>query len=270
MKFTEKLALACRGNRSLLCVGLDPDPAQMPGAGVLEFNKAIIDATKDLVCAYKPNFAFYEALGKQGITILEETIAAIPRNVPIIGDAKRGDIGNTAKAYAKSLFEVFNVDAATVSPYLGGDSIEPFLEYADKGIFLLCRTSNPGAADLQDLRLESGRTLYEEVALKARAWNTRGNIGLVAGATHPEELGRIRALCPDMPLLVPGVGAQGGELKKVLRFGLDADRTRTIINVSRQVLYAWKGSGNGADFAAAARRAAEGLRDQINGAAGPA
>jgi orotidine-5'-phosphate decarboxylase len=262
MKFTEKLAKACRKNASLLCVGLDPDPALMPtGLTTAMFNKGIIEATKDLVCAYKPNFAFYEAAGRAGMAALEETIAAIPSDIPIIGDAKRGDIGNTAKAYAKALFEVLGVDAATVNPYLGGDSIEPFTSYADKGVFLLCRTSNPGAADFQDLKSADGRTLYETVALKARSWNTRGNIGLVAGATYPEELGRIRTLCPDMPLLIPGVGSQGGDLEQVLLHGLDAERNKTIINVSRQVLYAGKGPG----YAEAARKAAQHLRDQING-----
>jgi len=264
MDFIEKLAAAARKHRSLLCVGLDPDPALMPERlGVFEFNKAIIDATADLVCAYKPNIAFYEALGTDGLGALQQTRDYIAGDIPVIIDAKRGDIGNTAKAYAKSLFENFGFDAATVSPYLGLDSLEPFIQYRDRGVFIICRTSNPGAADFQSLSCEvDGRRLplYQVVAEKVDRWNTRGNLGLVVGATYPEELQAIRRSYPGMPLLIPGVGAQGGELSKVVSWGVDARRERTIINASRQVLYASKGK----DFAAAARKAAEALRDQIN------
>jgi orotidine-5'-phosphate decarboxylase len=264
VNFIEKLAKAIQKNHSLLCVGLDPDLALMPDkTGILEFNKAIIEATADLVCAYKPNIAFYEALGIEGLEALKRTRDHIPDDIPVIGDAKRGDIGNTAKAYAKGLFEYFNFDAATVNPYMGYDSVAPFIEYQNKGIFVLCRTSNAGAVDFQSLPCEvngSRQLLFEVVARKVSQWNTHGNLGLVVGATYPEELKMIRQGFPDMPFLIPGVGAQGGELSKVVSYGIDAGRERTIINSSRQILYAAKGQ----DFAEAARRAAMELREQIN------
>ncbi len=260
MKFTDKLLKASRKNNSWLCIGLDPDPELMPRVDVLQFNKAIIDATSDLVCAYKPNLAFYEALGVEGLAVLEKTIECVPRDIPVIGDAKRGDIGNTAKAYAKALFSVLGFDAATVNPYLGFDSIEPFIDYQDNGVFIVCRTSNKGGTDFQDL-LTHGSPLYEAVARKAKEWNVHGNIGLVVGATYPEELQRVRAICPEMPLLIPGVGAQGGDLASAVRYGVDAHGDRAIINVSRQILYASKGK----DFAQAARNVAERIHNQING-----
>ena len=212
MNFTDKLLNISRKNKSLLCVGLDPSPELMPRVSIVEFNKAIITATSDLVCAYKPNLAFYEALGVEGLTILEKTVEYIPADIPIIGDAKRGDIGNTAKAYAKALFSTFGFDAATVNPYLGFDSLEPFISYHDKGVFILCRTSNKGASDFQDLPCVSGPPLYEVVAQKAKQWNAYGNVGLVVGATYPEELKKVRSICPGMCLLIPGIGAQGGDL----------------------------------------------------------
>lgn len=264
MNFIEKLAKAVQKNKSLLCVGLDPDLALMPeGVDIFEFNKAIIDATGDLVCAYKPNFAFYEALGSEGIDALKRTADYIPEDIPVIGDAKRGDIGNTAKAYARSIFSYFDFDAATVNPYLGFDSVEPFIQYREKGVFVLCRTSNAGAADFQALRCEvdgNHQLLFEVVAEKVSRWNTYGNLGLVIGATYPEELKLIRQRLPDMPLLIPGIGAQGGELSRVVSCGVDAGREKTIINSSRQILYASRGN----DFAQAARLAAAELRDQIN------
>ena len=260
MKFVDKLLAASRKNKSLLCIGLDPDPALMPRVSISEFNKAIVAATSDLVCAYKPNLAFYEALGIEGLQALQETIDCIPDHIPIIGDGKRGDIGNTAKAYARSLFEFFGFDAATVNPYLGFDSIEPFLKYEDRGIFILCRTSNPGAVDFQNVSGAEGRPLYELVARKAREWNMRDNIGLVVGATYPQELREIRRLCPDMPLLIPGVGAQGGDLALAVTDGVDAHREKAIINVSRQVLYA----SSDKDFAEAGWRVARDLRDKMN------
>jgi orotidine-5'-phosphate decarboxylase len=264
MKFTEKLAGAVRRNKSLVCVGLDPDPELMPEKiSVSEFNKAIIDATSDLVCAYKPNLAFYEALGDEGMSTLKATVRHIPNHIPVIADAKRSDIGNTAKAYAKAIFAYLEFDASTVNPYLGFDSIEPFIQYRDKGIFILCRTSNAGAADFQSLRseTESGpRPLFEIVAGKAHEWNKYGNIGLVVGATYPEELKLIRQSYPDMPLLIPGIGAQGGDLALTIRYGIDAQGEKTIINSSRQIIYASQGK----DFAEAARKAALTLRDQIN------
>jgi orotidine-5'-phosphate decarboxylase len=259
MKFTDKLLNASRKNKSWLCIGLDPDPELMPTVDILQFNKAIIEATCDLVCAYKPNLAFYEAVGTEGLTILEKTIKYIPGDTPVIGDAKRGDIGNTAKAYAKALFSVLDFDAATVNPYLGYDSIEPFINYQDKGVFILCRTSNKGATDFQNL-CTNGLPLYEAVAQKAKEWNIHGNIGLVVGATYPEELKKVRSICPEMPLLIPGIGAQGGDLASAVGYGVDARGEKAIINVSRQILYASKEK----NFAQAARNMAEKIRQQIN------
>jgi len=262
--FFDKLERAAQRNGSLLCVGLDPDPAQMPVSDVAAFNRAIIEATAGLVCAYKPNLAFYEALGERGLAALRETLAAIPPDIPVIADGKRNDIGNTAKAYARALFDELGVDAATVNPYLGGDAVEPFLEREEKAAFILCRTSNPGARDLQDLLVSApgggeARPLFEMVAEMARRWNSRGNVGLVVSATYPEELGRVRRLCPEMTFLVPGVGAQGGDVAAVIGNGLDKGGRGLIINVSRQVLYASREK----DFAVAAARAARQLRDEI-------
>jgi orotidine-5'-phosphate decarboxylase len=266
MSFLEELAKAVERNRSLVCVGLDPDPSLMPpGMGVVDFNRAIIEATSDLVCAYKPNLAFYEALGIEGMIALRETVKLIGSEVPVIADAKRSDIGNTAKAYARALFDYYGFDACTVNPYLGSDAVAPFLEYREKGIFVLCRTSNAGAVDFQSLQCETPdgpRQLYEIVAAKASGWNQFGNIGLVVGATYPDELRAVRRSYPSMPFLVPGVGAQGGDLTLTVRNGIDAGRNRTVINSSRQILYASRGK----DFAAAAREAARAMRDQINAA----
>ena len=264
MNFIEKLTSATRKNKSLLCVGLDPDPKLMPSkVGALEFNRAIIDATADLVCAYKLNLAFYEALDDEGLDALKRTIKYIPDDIPVIGDAKRGDIGNTAQAYAKAIFDNLTFDATTVNPYLGFDSVEPFIRYRDKGVFILCRTSNASAVDLQSLRCEaeSGyRPLFEIVALKASQWNIHGNIGLVVGATYPEELRLIRQSYPDMPILIPGIGAQGGDLASAVRYGVNSQGEKAIINSSRQIIYASPEK----DFAEAARQAASELRDQIN------
>jgi len=260
MNFIDKLLNTSRKNQSLLCIGLDPNPQLMPDVDILEFNRAIVDSTHDLVCAYKPNLAFYEALGIEGLIILQKTIEHIPDGIPVIGDAKRGDIGNTAKAYARALFSTFGFDAATGNPYLGFDSLEPFINYEDKGVFILCRTSNRGALDFQDIRCAAGPPLYETVACKAREWNIHGNIGLVVGATYPEELRTIRSICPEMPLLIPGIGAQGGDLALAVSYGVNAQGEKAIINVSRQVLYASRGK----DFARAARDTAEGIRNRIN------
>jgi len=216
-----------------------------------------------LVCASKPNLAFYEALGNEGLDALKRTIKYIPDDIPVIGDAKRGDIGNTAKAYAKAIFVNSGFDATTVNPYLGFDSIEPFIQYRDKGVFILCRTSNAGAVDFQALRCEAEtgyRPLFELVALKAKQWNIHGNIGLVVGATYPEELRLIRQSLPDMPLLIPGIGAQGGDIASAVRYGVDAQGEKAILNSSRQIIYASPEK----DFAQAARRVASALRDQIN------
>lgn len=260
MKFTDKLSVASRKNNSLLCIGLDPDPDLIPGLDLADFLKGIIDATSDLVCAYKPNLAFYEAMGIDGLKLLTKTLEHIPEHIPVIADGKRGDIGNTARAYAKALFVTFGFDAATVNPYLGFDSIEPFIGYTEKGVFVLCRTSNQGALDFQDQPCANGIPLYELVARKAREWNTYGNIGLVMGATYPEELKKVRQLCPDMLFLIPGIGPQGGDLATVVRFGVNARCEGVIIVAARQVLYASPGKG----FAEAARRVAQELRDRIN------
>lgn len=265
MDFLDKLLSASENNRSLLCIGLDPDPERIPAADVLAFNIEIIDATSDLVCAYKPNLAFYEALGVTGLKALERTIAHIPRSIPVIGDAKRGDISSTSRAYARAMFDVLGFDAVTVSPYLGHDSIEPFLDYHDKGVFILCRTSNPGASDFQDLILHNTADarrapLYEQVAWKAQEWNTNNNVGLVVGATYPEQLRRVREICPDLPLLIPGVGTQGGDLELTVKYGTDSRGQKAIISSSRQILYASKGD----DFAQAAQRQALIMRDLIN------
>ena len=263
MNFNEKLTMATQKNEGWLCIGLDPDPELMPGGmGVFKFNKSIINATYDLVCAYKLNLAFYETLD-DGIDILKRTIKYVPRDIPVIGDAKRGDIGNSARAYAKAMFSILKFDAVTVNPYLGFDSVEPFIEYWDKGVFVLCRTSNPGAVDFQSLPLATERRhlpLFEIVALKAAQWNKQGNVGLVVGATYPEELKLIRESHPDILILVPGIGAQGGDLGLAVRHGANARGHRAIFTSSRQIIYASKGK----DFAPAARQIALSLRDEIN------
>jgi orotidine-5'-phosphate decarboxylase len=267
MTFLDSLLAAGGRNRSLLCVGLDPDARRIPAPlrdapdPIYAFCMAIVEATADLVCAFKPNIAFFEARGPAGVETLRRLIAAMPRDVPIILDAKRGDIASTAAAYAEAVFERLGADAVTLSPYLGGDSLAPFLSYADKGCIILCKTSNPGSGDLQDLALASGGPLYLEVARRARDdWNAAGNVGLVVGATYPEVLAEVRALCPTLPLLIPGVGAQGGAIGGAARAAVDARGERAIVNVSRGVLYASDGAG----FAEAARHEALRLRDEIN------
>jgi orotidine-5'-phosphate decarboxylase len=261
--FLDKLEKACQANRSLLCVGLDPDPSRMPTTDVYEFNRAIVDATADLVCAYKPNLAFYEALGLDGLKALERTlehIRGVSTNVLIIGDAKRGDIDSVSAAYATALFDRWGFDATTVNAYGGGDSIEPFLSYGDRGVFVWCRSSNPGAADFQDLEDQGGRPLYQQMAQTYQSWNQKSNLGLVAGATYPKELKTLRELCPKMPFLIPGVGAQSGDLRLAVLFGMDAEGRGAIINSSRGVLYA----SDGPNFAQAARDKAESLKVAIN------
>lgn len=256
--FQQKLRETSLANRSLLCVGLDPDPEQMPIEEIVAFNREIIEATKDLVCAYKPNIAFYEALGAQGYAALAETVKMVPSGIPVLGDAKRGDVPNTAAAYARAMYDVWGFDAVTVNPYLGFDSVEPFLR-PGKTAFLICRTSNPGAGDFQDLRM-GDEPLYEAVAREAAARSIDGNLGLVVGATYPEEARAIRKLAPDLSILVPGLGPQGGELEAAVAASLDRRGTGGLFNASRQVLYASSGS----DFAEAARRVATELRDAIN------
>jgi orotidine-5'-phosphate decarboxylase len=258
--FFEKLRAASRKNKSFLCVGLDPDPERLPHPHVPSFLQDIIAATKDQVCAYKPNIAFFEAMGIGGMQILLESLYSVPKEIPIIIDAKRGDIGNTARFYAEALFEVYNFDAATVNAWGGRDAVEPFAEYEDRGVFIWCRSSNDGAADLQDLRLEGGRAVYEELAERARSWNERGNIGLVAGGTWPEQVERVREICPDMTILVPGIGAQEGDLEAAVQAAMDNEGENFIINVSRAVIYAAAGD----NYAEAARTEAQKLRGRIN------
>ncbi len=264
--FVERIQRACGSRRSLVCVGLDPDPALIPVSDVFEFNRAIIDATAGAACAYKPNLAFYEALGPAGLTSLEQTVAHIRKaaaDALIIGDAKRGDIGPSARAYAKAMFEVWGFDAVTVNAWGGSDSVEPFLEDESRGVFVWCRGSNPGSGDFQDLETsESGMAMpvYERMARACSGWNSRGNVGLVVGATVPEQLAAVRETCPGMPLLVPGVGAQGGDLEAAVRAGADDAGRLALINSSRGIIYA----SRDADFAAAAGQAAQNLRDAIN------
>jgi orotidine-5'-phosphate decarboxylase len=289
----ERLRARWQNAGTFLCVGLDSDfdrlpppvqrnhttmlgleddrqGAQIEGA-LVTFNEAIIDATADLVCAFKPNSAFYEAYGPPGLRALVRTIAYIHARypeVPVILDAKRGDIGSTSRAYARAAFDAFSADAVTLHPYLGHKALAPFLERADRLAFILCRTSNPGADELQELRVQAADStpgagsgpLYLTVAQQvASEWNVHGNCGLVVGATYPEELRRVRAQVGGMPILVPGVGAQGGDLEATVRAGMDADGQGLIISVSRAVIYA----SDGLDFAAAARREAQRLWREI-------
>lgn len=268
--FKEKLNSAGSLQNSFVCVGLDPDPARMAVPDILEFNRTIIDATADVVCAFKPQLAFYEAFGIPGLQALEGTIAHIRRVAPhaiILGDAKRGDIGSTATAYAKAMFEVWGFDATTVNVYQGFDAVEPFLKYRDRGVFVLCRSSNPSARDIQDLPVQVGGTtmpVYRRVAERSEAWNTAGNVGLVIGATYPEELEELRKEHPTLPLLIPGVGAQGGDVVAATMYGLDKDGGGMLISSSRDILYA---SSDPKTYGEAARGAAIKLRDQINAAA---
>ena len=266
-QFIEQLQRAWDSNDSLVCVGLDPEIERFPAqfaeqpSPIFQFNKAIIDATADLVCAYKPQFAHYAAYEAEDQ--LERTIDYIHRSypgIPVILDSKRGDVGNTAERYAIEAFERYHADAVTVSPYLGGDSMEPFLKYEDKGVIILCRTSNPGAGDLQDLEI-GGRRLFHVVAdLAARRWNTRGNCMLVVGATYPRELAEVREIVGNMPFLVPGVGAQGGDVAQAVQSGQTAAGAGLVVSSSRGILYA----SSGENFASAAREATVKLRDQIN------
>jgi orotidine-5'-phosphate decarboxylase len=272
MNFIASLRHIWARNNSLVCVGLDPEPAKFPAHlredadAVFTFCRAIVDATADLVCAFKPQIAHFAALRAEDT--LERLIAHIHDKhpgVPVILDAKRGDIGSTAQHYASEAFERYGADAVTLNPYLGRDSAQPFLDRADKGVILLCHTSNPGAADLQDLIVHDAdgvaRPLYQHVAqIVACDWNVHGNCALVTGATWPEQLGEVRALVGDMPLLVPGIGAQGGDVAAVVTHGRSSDGSGLMISSSRAILYA----GNGEDFAQDARAATEALRQSIN------
>lgn len=260
MTFRERLRAAQERNQSLLCVGLDPDPDLLQGRHVVSFLQSIVEATVDLVCCYKPNLAFFEALGPGGMNVLQEALAPVPPDIPIIADAKRADVPSVSRLYARALFEVYGFDAVTVHPYGGADSLLPFVEYEDRGVFVWCRGSNPGAADVQSLLLADGRPLFVAVAEMARELDRAGNVGLVVGATAPEDMALLRQACPGMPFLVPGVGPQGGDLAASVRAGVDAHGEGLIVVAARQVLYASRGQ----DFAQAARRQAQALRDEIN------
>ena len=263
--FADMLAAAAAANNSLLCVGLDPVPERLPAQvrgdadPVLTFNRALIDATADLVCAYKPNFGFYGALGRGGWDTLAATIEHIPEGIPVIVDAKVGDIGSTAERYAQMFFGELRAHALTVNPYMGADAVSPFLAWAGRGIFLLCLTSNPGADDFEKRAAGDG-PLYEQVARKAVEWSADGCCGLVVGATQPEAMAGLRATAPELPFLVPGVGAQGGDLAAAVGRGVRRSGDGVLINASRGVIYASAED----DFATAARREADSLRQQIN------
>lgn len=269
MRFTDSLLAAAARNDSCLCVGLDPEPAKFPGAWkgdaskVFEFCARIVDATKDAVCAYKPQIAYFAA--QRAEDQLEALMAYIRRNapgVPVILDAKRGDIGATAEQYAREAFVRYQADALTLSPFMGFDSIEPYMKYDGKGLILLCRTSNPGGSDLQAQTLAGGDKLFEHVArLASGDWNRNGQLALVVGATFPAELARVRALAPTLPLLIPGIGAQGGDIEATVQAGWRANGP-IIVSSSRAILYA----GAGDDFASAARQAALATRAALNAA----
>ena len=263
--FIERLAAQWRAANTVLCVGLDPDPTRFPAHlrdredAIYAFCREIVEATADLVCAFKPQIAYFASGAAE--EQLAELIAYIKTNfprVPVILDAKRGDIGATAEHYAREVFERYGADAVTLSPFMGYDSLEPYLAYADRGAFLLCRTSNAGGSDLQMLEVEGGK-LYEHVARLATGWS-RGQLGLVVGATYPSELARVRSIVGEMPLLVPGIGAQGGDVQASVEAGQTSNGTGLVINSSRAILYA----GHGEDFAQEARTAAQRARDEIN------
>ena len=269
MKFTEMLRRRWHDDNTLLCVGLDPDPKRFPRelAGhpdaVYEFCKGIVDATHDLVCAFKPQIAYFASDADE--ETLERIIAYVHDNhpgLPVILDAKRGDIGSTAQHYAREAFERYKADCVTLSPFMGFDTIEPYLAYPEKGAFVLCRTSNKGGDDFQMLDV-GGERLYERIArLSATSWNTSGELGLVVGATYPEELANVRRLAPELPLLVPGIGAQGGDIDAAVTAGMTDARDGMVINSGRAILYASAQD----DWREAARKAAQTTRDAINAA----
>lgn len=264
--FNARLAASAKRAGSWLCVGIDPDPAHYPAGmteeDTLEFCLGIVEATAEVACAVKPNAAFFEALGPLGDQALYDLVERIPPGLPIILDGKRNDIGNTARKYAEAAFEQLGVDAVTVTPYLGRDTVEAFASYPNKGVFLLARTSNASAGDFQDLPIDAkGTRLYEAVARKAMEWNQEfHNIGLVAGATYPDELARLRAVCGDgVPLLIPGVGAQGADATTTLAKGADRNGGFAIVNVGRAILQA----STDDDWQAAAKQAAQGFAKSL-------
>ena len=260
MTFFKKIGNQIFSKQTFLCIGLDPVwekiPQHLPRTqqGLLEFLLNIVNQTKDYAAAYKPNFAYFEALGISGLEVLHELIKEITSEIPVIGDAKRGDVGHSSQMYARAMFEVFGCDAVTVSPYMGQDGLRPFFDYKDRGIFVLCLTSNRGANDFQipDLHLL--------VAKKVQKWNVSGNAGLVVGATFPEKIEAIRGITGQMPFLIPGIGVQGGDLEKTLLHADDGTKLPFLINVSRKVIYA----SSTEDYAHQAGIAAKGFRDRIN------
>ncbi|MDF3035940.1 MAG: pyrF [Paucimonas sp.] len=269
MNFINKLSTAWQSSNSLLCVGLDPDIAKFPAElkekpeAISLFCKAIVDATARLACAFKPQIAYFAALRAEDQ--LEDVCRYVKQkypHIPLVLDAKRGDIGATAEQYAREAYERYAADAVTVNPYMGFDSVAPYLEWKDRGVIILCRTSNPGGSDLQFLNVD-GKPLYQHVAsLVADKWNTNGQCGLVVGATFPNELAEVRKRVGDMPLLVPGIGAQGGDVEATINAGATANGTGMMINSSRAILYAKPQDGE--TFAAAAARAAVDTRDAVN------
>ena len=268
--FLEGLHAAARKNESWLCIGLDPDPTLAPpevvsddaASWVPRFLGAIVDATRDLVCCYKPNIAFFEALGLAGQVALRTLLKQLPSDVPVLIDAKRGDTPQTMRAYARAIFDELGADAVTVNAYLGRDSLEPFFEYTDRGVFVLCKTSNPGAGEIQDLVVEGAEPLFLRVARQALSWDKHGTLGLVVGATYPADVAAVRRVAPNAPILLPGVGAQAGDLERSVRAGIDAEGGGTIVNASRAILYASSDSS----WPMAARAEAEKLRSAINAA----
>ena len=253
---------------SLVCVGLDPQTRHLPAhvtadrAGVTAFLTDLVAATAPFAACYKPNLAFYTALGLDGIQILADVCGTIPDDIPVLLDCKVGDVGDTARAYATSWFDVLDVDACTVNPYLGEDTLAPFFGYADKGVIVICKTSNTGSGDLQDRFLDSGESLYQTVADRSAVWEATypASVGLVVGATYPEQLADVRKRVGDQVILLPGVGAQGGDVEGSLRAGLDSNGRGLLCSASRSIMYA----SNGSDFAEAAAAEAERLRDEIN------
>jgi orotidine-5'-phosphate decarboxylase len=271
--FAYRLHEAMTRADSLVCVGLDPDIAKFPvhlreyaaGEAIVRFNRATVEATRDLVCAYKPNLGFYVAYGVAGIEALVETRRMIPAAIPVMLDCKVGDMDNTAARYATGYFEEWGFDAVTVNGYLGEDSLVPFLSFGDRGVFVLAKTSNPGSGDVQDMTVRDGgeeRSVYLTMVERAARWDRTypATVGLVVGATYPAQLADVRSICPDLPILLPGVGAQGGELAAAVAAGVDARGEGLIVSSSRGVIYA----GSGPDFAERAREAAMRLRDEVN------
>ena len=276
LTFERRLSDAAQRNDSLLCVGLDPVLDRLPAPlrnmtdvaeAIVAFNTGIIEATSDLVSVYKPNLAFYLAHGEAGVRALAETRRRIPGHIPVLLDAKVGDVGSTAEAYATAYFDTWGFDAVTVNPYLGEDSLAPFLRRADRGVIVVCKTSNPGSGDLQDLPVSSneyGASLFLTVAERATAWSGRwpATVGLVVGATYPRQLSDIRAQCPELPILLPGIGAQAGDLDAAVRAGLDASRGGLMASASRSIMFA--GNDRGEAWTSGVREAALELRDAIN------